>query len=40
MDRLLLEEKMPHHQAWEIAREEWAFLPSEDDDEGAEDPDP
>jgi hypothetical protein len=29
----LLEKKMPHHQAWELAREEWAFLPSEEDDE-------
>jgi hypothetical protein len=24
---------MPHHQAWELAREEWAFLPGEEDDE-------
>jgi hypothetical protein len=32
----LLDKGLPHHQA----REEWAFLPSEEDDEGAEDPDP
>ena len=25
----LLSKRMPHHQAWEIAREECAFLPSE-----------
>jgi hypothetical protein len=34
----LLAAGMPHHQAWELAREEWAFLPDEEDDEGAEDP--
>ena len=27
----LLHKGLPHHQAWELAREEWAFLPSEDD---------
>jgi hypothetical protein len=27
----LLAKKLPHHQAWELAREEWAFLPSETD---------
>jgi len=27
-------------QAWELAREEWAFLPSEEDEDKAEDPDP
>jgi len=25
----LLDQRTPHHQAWELAREEWAFLPSE-----------
>jgi len=34
----LLNQGLPYHQAWELAREEWAFLPSEEDDEGAEDP--
>ena len=29
MDKLLLVDRLPHHQAWEMAREEWAFLPSE-----------
>jgi hypothetical protein len=28
MDRL--DKGLPHHQAWELAREEWAFLPSEE----------
>jgi len=23
--------KLPYQQAWELAREEWAFLPSEED---------
>jgi hypothetical protein len=27
-----------YHQAWELAREEWAFLPSEEDADAAEDP--
>jgi hypothetical protein len=31
----LLAGGMPHHQAWELAREQWAFLPSEEDDDGA-----
>ena len=35
MDRLLAK-RMPHHQAWEIAREEWAFLPSERDEPNAD----
>jgi len=26
----LLDKGLPHHQAWEMAREEWTFLPSED----------
>ena len=26
----LLDKGLPHHQAWELAREEWAFLPSEE----------
>ena len=26
----LLDKKLSYHQAWELAREEWAFLPSED----------
>ena len=30
--------KLDYQAAWELAREEWAFLPSEEDD--AEDPDP
>ncbi len=34
MDRLL-DQGLPHHQAWELAREEWAFLPSEEDDEAS-----
>ncbi len=29
----LLDKGLPYHQAWELAREEWAFLPSEEDDE-------
>jgi hypothetical protein len=29
----LLNQKMPHHEAWELASEEWAFLPSEEDDQ-------
>jgi hypothetical protein len=36
----LLDKGLPHHQAWELAREEWAFLPSKDDAAGAEDPGP
>ncbi len=31
MDKLL-DKGLPHDQAWELAREEWAFLPSEEDD--------
>jgi hypothetical protein len=31
----LLAGGMPHHRAWELAREQWAFLPSEEDDDGA-----
>ena len=27
----LLDKGLPYHQAWELAREEWAFLPSEED---------
>src|ERR1051325_3903991 len=30
MDELLAT-KLPYQQAWELAREEWAFLPSEQD---------
>jgi len=26
----LLDKGLPYHQAWELAREEWAFLPSEE----------
>ena len=26
----LLDKKMPYHEAWELAREEWAFPPSEE----------
>ena len=26
----LLDQGMPHHQAWELAREEWAFPSSEE----------
>ena len=29
--RLTVEEKLPYDQAWELIREEWAFLPSEED---------
>jgi hypothetical protein len=29
--RLEIEEKLPYDQAWELVREEWAFLPSEED---------
>ena len=35
MDDLLQKHRLPHHQAWELAREEWAFLPSEEDDEAS-----
>ncbi len=31
MDKLL-DKGLPHDQAWELVREEWAFLPSEEDD--------
>ncbi len=31
MDKLL-DKGLSHEQAWELAREEWAFLPSEEDD--------
>ncbi len=31
----LLDKGLPHHQGWELAREEWAFLPSEEDDEAS-----
>jgi hypothetical protein len=27
----LLEQGLPYDQAWELVREEWAFLPSEED---------
>jgi hypothetical protein len=30
--------KLPYDQAWALVREEWAFLPSEEDDDEAEDP--
>jgi hypothetical protein len=30
----LLNKGLPHHQAWELAREEWAF-PCEEDDESS-----
>jgi hypothetical protein len=29
--RLEVEERLPYDQAWELVREEWALLPSEDD---------
>ena len=29
MDRLLAQ-GLPHHEAWELVREEWAFPPDED----------
>jgi hypothetical protein len=35
MDDLMKNHGMPHHQAWELAREEWAFLQSEEDDEAS-----
>jgi len=38
MYELTVVKKLPYDQAWELVREEWAFLPSEKDD--AEDPDP
>lgn len=28
---LLTKHKLPHDQAWELVREEWAYLPSEED---------
>ena len=31
----LMGQGMKHEQAWELAREEWAFLPSEEDDEAS-----
>ncbi len=31
MYQLVVEKKVPHDQAWEMIREEWAFLPEEDD---------
>ena len=31
----LLDKGLPYHQAWELAREEWAFLPSEEDEEAS-----
>jgi hypothetical protein len=30
MCQLQMEQKLPYHQAWELIREEWAFLPDED----------
>ena len=30
-----LDQRMPHHEAWELAREEWAFLPGEEDVEAS-----
>ena len=36
----LLAGGMSHQQAWELAREEWAFLPSEEDADEAENPGP
>jgi hypothetical protein len=32
MCQLQMEQKLPYHQAWELIREEWAFLPEEDED--------
>jgi len=32
--------RLDYQSAWELAREEWAFLPSEDDADGAEGPSP
>ena len=29
--RLTVEEKLSYDQAWELVREEWAFVPSEED---------
>jgi hypothetical protein len=31
----LLNQGLPYHQAWELAREEWAFLLAEEDDEAS-----
>ena len=36
----LLDKGLLHHQAWELAREEVAFLPSEEDADEAGDPGP
>lgn len=33
MDSLLSKKGLTYDQAWELAREEWAFLPSEEDDQ-------
>jgi hypothetical protein len=33
----LLDKGLPRHQAWELASEEWAFLPSEDDSPNSSD---
>lgn len=33
---VLAHQGLPHHQAWELAGEEWAFLPREEDADEAE----
>ena len=37
---VLAHQGLPHHQAWELAGEEWAFLPREEDADEAENPGP